>query len=58
MIVGYESSTQKFRERTDASVVFVLRRKKCACGKEVTAKQLTQYSACRTCVAAAIRRVA
>lgn len=33
-------------------------RKRCACGKQVTAKQLVLYSACDACVKAARARVA
>lgn len=53
MLIGYTTTIDKFRERTAASPPYVLRRQKCACGKEATAKQLTQYGKCVRCVAAA-----
>lgn len=55
MMGGFPSrlSTDLYRERTAASVEFSLRRKRCACNKIVTAKQLRQYGACTTCVRAA-----
>lgn len=43
-----------YRERTAAMQPVSLRRKKCACGQVVTAKQLMQYGKCSTCVRAAI----
>ena len=39
-----------YRERTAASTLISLRRRRCTCGKMITAKQLTQYGACATCV--------
>jgi hypothetical protein len=39
-----------YRERTAAAPPVSLRRRRCACGKVVTAKQLTQYGACAACV--------
>lgn len=39
-----------FRERTATMKTVTLRRKQCACGKVVTAKQLVQYGACASCV--------
>ena len=39
-----------YRERTAATPPVSLRRRRCACGKVVTAKQLTQYGECATCV--------
>lgn len=44
------SSTALYREQTAASVPMDLRRKRCACGKVVTAKQLQQYGMCDPCV--------
>lgn len=42
-------STELYRERTAAKPPISLRRKQCACGKIVTAKQLTQQSGCDAC---------
>lgn len=42
-------SSDLYRERTAAEPPVSLRRKKCACGKVVTAKQLVQYGACVSC---------
>lgn len=39
-----------YRERTAAMQPVSLRRKKCACGQVVTAKQLVQYGVCAACV--------
>lgn len=46
-------ATDIYRERTAAARPITLRRRRCACGKCVTAKQLVQYGACVTCVRAA-----
>lgn len=43
-------ATDLYRERTAASMPISLRRKRCACGKVITAKQLLQYGACENCV--------
>lgn len=40
---------ERFRERTASSAPVSLRRKQCACGRIVTAKQLTQHGSCNTC---------
>lgn len=55
MTGGFPSrlSSELYRERTAVSVEYSLRRKRCACGKIVTAKQLQQYGACSACVRAA-----
>ena len=54
MIIGYQSTIAAFRDRTAASSApIVLRRKKCECGKVVTAKQLAQYGQCAPCAARA-----
>lgn len=45
-------SLQKFRDNTHSNVAYVHRRKKCDCGKTTTAKQLTQYGKCGSCVKA------
>jgi len=50
-------SSDLYRERTAATPPVSLRRRRCACGKVVTAKQLTQYSACAAC-AACVRNAA
>lgn len=50
-------STDLYRERTAAEPAVSLRRKRCACGKVVTAKQLVQYGACNTCARAAASHV-
>ena len=49
-------SSDLYRERTAATPPVSLRRRKCACGKVVTAKQLTQYGACTTCARTAADR--
>jgi len=46
-------SSELYRERTAAEPPVTLRRKRCGCGKAVTAKQLVQYGACVTCVRSA-----
>jgi len=46
-----------YRERTAASPPVSLRRRRCTCGKMITAKQLTQYGACATCVRTAVDHV-
>jgi len=47
-------STELYRERTAASPApIVLNRKRCACNRVVTAKQLAQYGKCDSCVRAA-----
>lgn len=43
-----------YRERTAAMQPVSLRRKKCACSKVVTAKQLRQYGMCDPCARAAV----
>ena len=43
-------STDIYRERTASERPITLRRRRCACGKVVTAKQLVQYGACASCV--------
>lgn len=43
-------STELYRERTAASPPYSLRRKRCACTKVVTAKQLQQHGACNACL--------
>ena len=43
-------SSDLYRERTAAEPPMTLRRKRCGCGKAVTAKQLMQYGACIACV--------
>lgn len=50
-------STELYRERTAAEPAVSLRRKRCACGKVVTAKQLVQYGACSACVRSAAIRI-
>jgi hypothetical protein len=53
-------SVALYRAQTAANVPVTLRRKRCACNKVVTAKQLKQYGACDECVraAAAARKAA
>lgn len=46
-------SSDLYREQTASDRPITLRRRRCACGKCVTAKQLVQYGACVTCVRAA-----
>lgn len=43
-------SSDLYRERTASTPPVSLRRRRCACGEVVTAKQLTQYGACAACV--------
>jgi hypothetical protein len=42
-----------YRQRTAEMTPISLRRKTCACGRVVTAKQLVQYGRCDPCVRAA-----
>jgi hypothetical protein len=42
-------SSDLYRERTAMAAPVTLRRKRCACGKIVTAKQLTQQVGCDAC---------
>jgi len=55
MSAGFPSrlASDLYRERTAASPPVSLVRKRCACGKVVTAKQLVQYGKCGACVRAA-----
>jgi hypothetical protein len=55
MTWGYfdPNSVALYRAQTAANVPVTLRRKRCACNKVVTAKQLRQYGACDECVRAA-----
>lgn len=46
---------ERFRERTATATPISLRRKQCACGKIVTAKQLVQHGACNACAQAKAR---
>lgn len=46
---------ERFRERTSTATPISLRRKQCACGKIVTAKQLVQHGACTVCAQAKAR---
>jgi hypothetical protein len=46
------ASTEMYRVNTHARPPIVLRRKHCACGKVVTAKQLTQQGGCDVCARA------
>jgi len=50
-------SSDLYRERTAETPPVSLRRRRCACGKVVTAKQLTQYGACATCVRTAFAQI-
>jgi len=50
-------SSDLYRERTASTPPVSLRRRRCACGKVVTAKQLTQYDACATCARKAANQV-
>lgn len=43
-------SSDLYRAQTATAQPISLRRRRCRCGKIVTAKQLTQYGACATCV--------
>lgn len=52
--IAKPSSIELYRDKTAASVPMSLRRKRCACSKVVTAKQLVQYGACAGCVRAAV----
>jgi hypothetical protein len=42
-------SSDLYRERTAGTPPVSLRRRRCVCGKVVTAKQLTQYGVCAAC---------
>ena len=50
-------ATDIYRERTAAERPITLRRRRCACGRVVTAKQLAQYGACASCVRTAANHV-
>lgn len=50
-------SSDLYRAQTAAARPIVLRRRRCACGKVVTAKQLVQYGACASCVRTAADQV-
>lgn len=50
-------SSDLYRERTAATPPVSLRRRRCACGKVITAKQLTQYGACAACARTATNHV-
>ncbi|WP_027864282.1 hypothetical protein [Massilia alkalitolerans] len=54
------STLDRFRENTANATPISLRRKQCACGKIVTAKQLVQQGGCNACArqAAAERKAA
>lgn len=49
MIIGFTTTIDAYRARTFASPPIVLRKQKCACGKQANAKQLAQYGRCITC---------
>ena len=49
MLIGYVSTTDRFRDRTATMRPYVRIKKKCSCGKEAHAKQLRQYGKCVTC---------
>jgi hypothetical protein len=44
------SAVELYRQQTASSVPITLRRKRCTCGKVLTAKQLQQYGVCESCV--------
>jgi len=46
--------TERYREQTAARPPISLRRKQCACGKIVTAKQLAQQGVCGACAKRAL----
>ena len=46
------ASIELYRANTHASAPIVLRRKRCACGRVVTAKQLAQQDGCDACARA------
>jgi len=50
-------SSDLYRQQTAAERPITLRRRRCACGKVVTAKQLVQYGACVSCVRAVANQV-
>lgn len=52
MIGANPSSTERYHMATHQSFPLVLRRKVCACGKQITARQETQYGKCVSCVRA------
>jgi hypothetical protein len=47
--INNPASTDLYRANTHAHPTIVLRRKRCACGNVVSAKQLTQQGSCDTC---------
>lgn len=48
---------ERFRENTATATPISLRRKRCACGKIITAKQLTQQGGCDACAKLAVNQV-
>jgi hypothetical protein len=50
MITADPSSTAMFRQATANSIPFVHVRKLCGCGRQVTARQLSQHGKCPVCV--------
>jgi len=50
-------SSDLYRAETAASRPITLRRRRCTCGKVVTAKQLVQCGACNSCFRAAADQV-
>lgn len=50
-------SSDLYREQTATERPITLRRRRCACGKCLTAKQLVQYGTCVACVRAAASQV-
>lgn len=49
------STLDRFRENTATATPISLRRKRCTCGKVVTAKQLAQQGVCNACASHAAR---
>jgi hypothetical protein len=50
MIIGYTTTIDAYRARTAASRPLVLRKAKCACGKEVNSVQMKRHGQCITCM--------
>ena len=50
MIIGYTTTIDAYRARTFASPPIVLRKPKCACGKQVhSVVQMRRYGMCVAC---------
>lgn len=50
MIIGYTTTIDAYRARTAASPPLVLRKRKCACGKQVNSVQMNRHGKCVGCM--------